>query len=79
MAGCTLIYYLLLVPNLVFMFFQKNIFNESLLVQDFWQQYLNIFMIMSKYYRRMNLPTIFIRLPNIFLETLNRSYHNLSM
>ena len=61
------------------MFFQKNIFNESLLVQDFWQQYLNIFMIMSKYYRRMNLPTIFIRLPNIFLETLNRSYHNLSM
>ena len=36
-------------------------------------------MIMSQYQRHMNLPTILIRLPNIFSETLNRTYHNLSM
>ena len=33
---------------------------------------------MSQYQRQMNLPTILIRLPNIFSETLNKNYHNMS-
>ena len=38
MDGCTLIYYLLLIFCLVFkesQFFQRNIYYENLLVQDF--------------------------------------------
>ena len=74
MARCSLIYDLSLISYLVFMFFKEIFSTKTFLCKIFSNSIKYIYDNES-----VELPTILICLPNIFSETLNRNYHNLSM